>query len=667
MLPILILALLSGAPRVRGGNSNSVIPDGRVRSETRAVTSGGSGFNPGTPSIVWSFPSADSRIPACTSGENCVAQCGVGIRTGSLTAWECKGPTGSSLGTVTDPGTGTIIDSFIPGVKALEIASGADAPKVVSTAIDAIFQASTAHTVLMTGFGRGTTAPAALPYWFDNSNDATGSFVVRSQSGEFRCIDYAIVTGAAVNGDEGWATTVCRRSGGTSYKSSVNDNTAEVTSATPVVGMTGGSNYWFGTREAKDLYLSGPVVVYTFYSDNKTDAQIAVIRSKTEGAYSAGGTLQQGNAQLQGIDNTATTGNVDIMFPGSRLVSASGLLSSKAHTNTWAADPFDVTSWTDVGTPAVTAGTSAGPFYTYRRGNDCSNLADDAAGALEGKQGATAGTGEGYYTASLYLKAGTSGTVTTKARITITVAGGTGTGSCDFTDLTSTPQRKTCTVLAQGGGITSVRPSILVGTAATDTGSVQICHAQIVKSQAAEPPELDNSAHGSTYYFVDPISFPSSALGAKYEVVHTPLWNVGTEWFASGDEYYLFDTSAASNTEHSVAIIMDYTTAGRLLAVVRNASDISDITINGVVLVEGSTYATAIEWAPLGGGKCNVYVRHNICSGAASSCYAETVIGSDITGNAFCPSTPTRMILGNRFSATIPTSAFFNQIRIYGP
>lgn len=628
-------------------------------------TSSTPGFDAGTPALQYVFPSLAARLPTCTATENCVGQVGIGVRTGSLTAWESVLPDGGSFGTITDPGGGTVVDSFAPNVRALDV-TGATGPKMSSSALDAIFGATTAHTLIMAGMGR-SSALLGFNFWIANSTDSTGGIQYRGQSGLFNCIDYAVTTSAPVDGVNGYSIAACRRNGGTGYESDINSSNTAATSGTAVPNMTGDGEYYFGTRWQRDLNFYGPLMPFTFYSDNKSDTWLAHQRARLWGSYSDAGVLTGGVPQLTGLDNTSTTGNVDMMYPGAHLVTDAGLLTSMGHTNVWAADALAASTWTDVGTPTVTSGVSSGPFALWKGSAECALIVDDDAAAFEGKQGATAGTTAQYYNASCYLKAGTSGTTTTKARIAVTVAGGTGSVNCDFTGLTSTASRKVCPIQAVGGGITSVRASVLVGNSAAETGSIQSCQCQLTATIAPEPPEPDNTVHSATYYqTTSAASWPDPSTGGKYELIHTPLFNPSVDWNAAQGTYYIFDASNAGDSDHTVALIFGYTVPGRVLAVVRNAGTTSDLTIDGISLTPGQLYASAVEWRPVGGGKCNLYVRHNACpTTSAAACRAETIIGSDLTGLATCPEQPAKLTIGNRYNGAVPTSGHVSAIRVY--
>lgn len=658
-LAVVLMAL--AAISVHGGERSR----NRLNNRSRMLFADISAATESAPSFVLDFTAPSSRsdrLPACTVAENCVAICYTGAVTGSTTAWECASPAGAAVGTVTDPGGATIRNSFIPGLLAREI-DGATAPSWVSAAIDTgLFGVSTPHTVVIAAMPR-TGAPSGLNYYF-----AGDALVVRGESGLTKCLDFAAAASAGASGLDGWGVVACRWNGTTGYNADINNTTAAVTEGTAHTATSG--TYYFGTRAARDFHLNGSLAFAAFYSERKSDTWVAAQQARVWGTYIDAGVLAAGNAQNQGVDNVAATGNADVLFSGARLSSsldggARMLVSSRGHTNVWAADALAAATWTDIGTPTVTSNVSSGPFAAFKNAAECDLIVDDDGAAFEGKQSATAGTTIGPYNASCYLKAGTSGTTTTTARISFAAPSGTlSVSACDFTGLASTAARKECRTVVTGSP-TSIRASVLVGNAAAETGSIQACQCQLTASVNAEVPEPDNTAHGDTYYTTTTAAWPDPALGGRYEVVHTPLWDPDTEWYSgTTTTNYLFDTSVAADADHSVSLIFGYTVAGRMLAVLRNGGVVGDITINGIGLTRGAMYATATDWRPAGGGTCNVRVLHNICpSGNVATCTATAIIG---TSNAtICPEQPAKLTLGNRFNGTVPTSAQVHAVRVY--
>jgi hypothetical protein len=635
---------------------------------TRIHSSGGlSGTFPAasaatfTLSTEYTWPTASaSRFPPCTSAESCVALCRIGAVTGSTTAWECVGPTGSAVGTVTDPGTATIVNGLIPGYKAKDI-TGATAPSWTSSALDTALNG--AYTIVVAGFGR-STAPSGFNYWF-SSQDATGSVLLRSESGEFRCLDGSFVSTAVTSLVDGWGFGACRSTGAGTLKA-----TAQLVQASGSIthtALTGGGTYYFGTRAARDLDLTGPLQYVAFYSVSKTDAWLEEQYGRFYGTYTSAGTITTANmSNGEAFDHTADTGNLEVLYTRGQLTTASGLYTSATTKNYWAANAIAAATWTAVATPTTTSNTTSGPLAEWGKAAECDLIVDDNAAAFEGYQSLTAGADAGYYTSSCYLKAGTSGTTTTKARLTVDTDG-TGSTNCDITGLTSTATRQTCTALV-GGTPTSVKASILVGNATSETGSIQTCQCQLVYSAEPGAPQKDNTLRAAVNYTASTSAWPDPALGGKYEVLHVPPFNPLTQWYDGTEStYYMFDVNDVGAAGHTVAFVFGYTVAGRMLAVVRNGASTSDVTIDGIGLTAGQLYATAVEWLPAGTGKCTIRVRHNTCGARlAADCHAETIIGSDLTGTAICPAAPETMTLGNRYDgASFPSTLSIPAVRIY--
>ncbi len=621
----------------------------------------------------WPYAGSD-RIPACTDDATCVAVCGIGVLTGSATAWECKGHNGLSFGTVTDPGTCTHIDSFIPGVKAIEVVD-ACAPSVVSATLDAMFGVSTASTIIMGGYGRASGAPLSNNMWLDANGTTGGVQINADNAGLLSGFYKPVLFGNGSNGDtgnEGWTMVSQGRDGSTHYQLSIGTNEYLTTSATAVAAITGTPSYYFGKFHGAGGYeLHGPLIFAAFYSTYKTAAQRRVILDKYWGSYTAAGTLGGLSSQYRGIDHTATTGNVDIMYPGTALISDGGLVAQKAYTNYWAVNARAPATWDAVGTPVVTNGTTLNPFSVADGVTTACKLYTVAnALALEGAESHTsAGTALGFYNASAYVAAGTAGVVTTKARIEWDTDGtiaDAGTG-CNFTGLTSAVSRLSCNAKVLGSP-TSIKAKLLVGNTVGDVGSIQMCQGQMTVGPGLFLPTPDSTARGNVYYTLAPTTdgWPTTTVTGKYEVVHSPIFDPVTQWYTNLGTYYLFD---ASQTSHDPAEVFGYTAPGEFLAVFRDGSGNTpyyDLTTNSVGLTVGATYATALEWHILGGGKCNLYVYHNNCGATpAASCHATTIVNGDVTGTAGCPGTPTLATLSNRFDGTVPSSINLKAVRIY--
>lgn len=657
----------------------------------------------------WSTPSSLTVLKAkCIGDATCVAACGVGWATGSATNWECIDNTGAQLcavGTV-NPGLATVINSPIAGVKALDITAANQAPSIVCEAISAVYSGDPeAGTTIMWGYGRASGREGGLNWWF---NGYAGGATCYSQiyldttgaeagaAGFWASPSYP-GHGANPSAVDGWATIASRTDGtvgGVAGATNVQVgimNTAATASGgyacLPGVVWTFGGNS--GTH-----FLNGPLGAYYLFNTNKSATQVRAIHDALQGF---GGTLagplasidQTATVQGDPVDNSTATGNVDNMWTLDQIRDGheSGLRTYQAHRNVWAADPLAAATWTAVGTPTTTSNVSAGPFAVWKKANEEDLIVDDSAAAFEGYRSLEASTymdgGAYYFNATCFLKAGTSGTTTDSACLTFTSDGtyilrdGGTSGECCFPgSLTTTSQRFEC--VARVTGATTVKANVLVGSTAAQTGSIRTAQCQITEGPNIEQPLADNTARGNLSYSLAPgtDSWPNAALGGAIEIVSTPLWD-STEFVsdqAVGDStYYEFDAYLSTGTpsaDHTMVMVYDYGAINHLLVGfgTGNVSDARcDLNITGLSRVHGVDDVTRGEWRALGGGLCNVYAYHDVCAGAATSCYATTLVASNTTGTCLCPGNPDVVRLGNRLNGVAPTSAAFQVIRIYTP
>ena len=613
---------------------------------------------------VWPYVGGD-RIPLCTDDPDCEVVCGVGVVTGAASAWECKGHDGLAYGTVTDP-AGTYVDSFIPSVRAKDLNHAvADAPSLRSTALDAIFNSGSAWTVVAGGMPR--TNADTYYWWVNRTGGTSGQFNLYGQSGETYCArTTASVTMASTAIVNGYGMFACRFDGTSLYSGDHQVSTDTNTDATAQANIVGTGSWYFGNRSAQDLGINGPLAFVAFYKTGKSAAWTRGVLSKYQGSYNAAGQVSYLSSQLIGVDHTATTGNVDLLYSASALIDPRGLFAQVAYTNVYGTDTLAAATWTDVGTPTVNSNASSGPWAVETRAAECDEIVDDDAAAFEGKQATGNGLGVGWRNNSCYLKAGLTGTVKTKARLAFTTDATSSVSSCDFSGLTSTAQRLEC-ITQITGSPTSIRAQVLVGNDVADTGSVQVCGCQHTAGRDARMPVPSNSVRSTVHYTMDPVAdeWPTFSLGGKIEIVHTPTFDPLNDWISGTlSTDYVADFSQNVTPEHVVAFIWGYTVAGRMLAVVRNSPSTSDITIDGIAMTAWQPYVSSTEWVPVGNGKCDLIIRHNICA-TISTCHATTVIGSDLTHAATCPGQPTTGTLGNRYSGGVATSVLVSAVRVY--
>jgi hypothetical protein len=171
-----------------------------------------------------------------------------------------------------------------------------------------------------------------------------------------------------------------------------------------------------------------------------------------------------------------TTGAIASLATGKPCVTSQGLVMEPLGTNVCLQSEDLSTTWAVVSTAAVTTNT-----WDFGMGSATGDTVTDSdavnrAGVAQSVNSTTTGA----WTASCFAQSGTS----TKLAMKMTITGGTGTSECDFTDLSTTTQRKTCTVTA-GAGVTSVRLDLLVSTAGTDTGSVKLGGCQLETGSVA--------------------------------------------------------------------------------------------------------------------------------------------------------------------------------------
>ena len=316
----------------------------------------------------------------------------------------------------------------------------------------------------------------------------------------------------------------------------------------------------------------------------------------------------------------------------------------------------------------------------YGRGQTCALVVDSNAAAFSGSESATAGAANGLYTMSAYLASGTTGVTTTKARLSVVTTGGTGGTDCDIT-LTSTPTRYRCT--ASVAGATAVKGRVLVGNAAADTGSIQVCHSQFELSGFPTEPTLNGTAVSeSTAYLpaaeLSTWPYGSSSRGAV-EVVFTPGYNFGAQnsgWptttsiFASGSEvfdnndtFYLLD-AVDSAPNHEVIMWWPGNQTKAFARLQASDGGINEVSTSGTTTLSKTTqYVERISWTA-SGGLCTLSLFLDTCADHAT-CRATTLIaGPGAAGT--CPDVAYNQAhFMRRYSSSFPTNAFLKAVRVY--
>lgn len=161
--------------------------------------------------------------------------------------------------------------------------------------------------------------------------------------------------------------------------------------------------------------------------------------------------------------------------------------------------------------------------------------------------------------------------------------------------------------------------------------------------------------------------WPDPATGGSYEVCFTPAWDPAADWIdgqtpAWNGTIYLFDAYNAYG--HTLAIIFGAMAKGQLQIRTSSSLGYTDL-FTTVSTPRGQAHCVAVEWAPVGAGKCTLTARLDSCGTTPPAlCSAATVVAQDLSGNAYCPGPPSYAFLGNRWSETAPTSVDISALRV---
>jgi len=325
-------------------------------------------------------------------------------------------------------------------------------------------------------------------------------------------------------------------------------------------------------------------------------------------------------------------GQIWALGNGAGRVDPRGLFSFEARTNYWA-NSLDAVAWTDVGTPILDAGTASGPFSQYAGSAEVDQLTDDDASALEGKQGATAGTATGQYTVSCYLAAGTS----TDYSLSVTTDG-TGSGSCAGTDLTSAFSRKSCTVHVDGGSPTYVYGRVLVGDAVGDTGTILTSECQLEKAATAGPPIACGAAACATV--ADAHTMPSAGLPTTSGRVTLTYRPMNTE----STTRVLLDTLSSNN---GVQLQVNATNA--MILVLGNGTATTSTSSSAQTWTGGTDYLIEFAW-----GNGNAFVWRTVGD-------VRTLIASTTNGTAKVPTAHATNVIIGAYSGGAPANGWVSK------
>jgi hypothetical protein len=593
-----------------------------------------------------------SALPTCTAAVGCEMQCRV-----VSSAWACVDENGTTIAVTAGTGVITVTDPW--GRVALDEVTGARAPRLTS-AFDAVLAG--AHTIVTTAYST-THVDATYQYTIDTNPGAGSRTQVRQEGGTARELagTYTAIGPTGASFALGLAmTATVSNAANTTHTFNLNGLTA-----------TSGAGAWtdptttawkFGARSSDNAFpLAGVYESVTVYSDDKTAAELETllnawaalaedasspINHERPGQQFA---IVSGRAWPYGWHLPVVTSNGMEIQPNS-----AGPVNAPPGSG-WATDATDADSWTDVGTPTITANQAAGPFAAWRvgpSGNEADLIVDDDAGAREGLEGVL-GCGDdqtvtGDYTASCYVRSGTSGTTTTDVTIAVQT-NGTGSTECTFTDLTSTFVRKTC-YAAVTGSPTSIKGRVLVGDAVGDTGSIIVSQCQCENRGWATAPKPNNETTSSDVWTIpetETDTWPTGeTVGGEMEIV----WQTDFEHPTQAYDYLmLYDDVNDSGTDHAFLMAVEYiakdTTPVRGRVGLRpeahspSIPDDTDLFFDLPGPLEaGQWYIMRWRFMPAGTltgiPRVNHYVWYDECADPAT-CTATTLVGSDTTGTKF--------------------------------
>ena len=595
---------------------------------------------------------ADLVAAGLTSGI-CAMQCTASL---SGAQWVCKDGTGASFTVAQGSTSTTVADPW--DVPVIQVEGSTDMPSILAANATAIQNAIAApHTVIATAFDHGNNQ-ASLPFRTQLAGSSKG-IQVRSESGQARCIysnATATPTSITVSSTVSPANTIgvgysmhsCRKigSGASSTYIARTNGAQSTTTAWPGDPDTALTSADFGQG------MTGQIESVTIYTTNLSDAQILAIENAYNGLSDVA-TRQSTDALVNGRNTPAwASSSSGQFFPvgrGTARPSASGYLVEQGSgvsgsTTGWATDNLDASSWTSVGSPTVNTNVTSGPFSSWRRAAEADRIVDADGAAFVGKQATSnCGTTVSGYTISCFLKAGDTGSVTTKARLAITTDG-SGSTTCDKT-LTSSFTRFTCTAQVTGSP-SFVKGQVLVGNAASDTGSILVAQCQCDNRDHAMSPTVASAGwSGSAAQGDDNLTTSTNELltwskaGHSQQIIFNPEWN-------SSDIVNAATAPTAALTVVGSGLqnfVRGAFPAGTAPTMTTGSSTFSTTTAaTSPTILAGHTYAFRQHWRRFGSAS-NAKTFHEIffdeCTGSVSACYATTLIGSDYSGTTIAPPT----------------------------
>lgn len=698
-LALLVALANAGQPRVEytGGRCE-------VRAGDRCFTSPPQSPVP-SKAFEQLFPSPFAwHVPACADGSEgpCVF-CAIGALDGSTTQFQCVKEDGGSAGTVVDPG-GPTYPGPIPGLYAREI-DGTNFPKLYNDGGLLDTFSRDGGTIMIAGYSRG--GPSGYDYLLTDNN-STGCFLLRNDHG-IMTYQWGALT-QPIDGNNtltevnrnGWGTFTMRYTAGvdagagpagTYLMNAGGDITRfeKVLVGTP--GIDCASPWNFGARDTGDLNQSGPALFYWFAPGARSDDWVANHTQAVYGMPNNTGWLDRfisGLSYNTGADNTATTGNIDVMQAGTWVVDQAGVHGiSGSATNYVGADPTDLSSNTKIGGATVITNVSRGPLANFKNGAECDRIVCPSAGAAVLTRDAGISGFTNWWDLTAYPKASDAGTAN-QLRLWIRSDGTFPDGGhefdCDYSDLAYTTwPRHECRAPISGS------PTYAIGGAAClAAGTFEICHWQFTNTTSAQPPTIDGNirSSGDQTYATLPASFGQADAGPMgVELLWTAINDANTEWTTANDVQYPLDLEQGPTYglgDHANVFAFGYTSPGLDLLTHRDGTTLCgggtcDFHVSGRTYKRGHTYADRFESFPVsvGSNKCTSQWRERDCGAMDAglsaqqlsdfllSCTANgaPVIATDTNPDAGCTAPPLYEVINGRNGGSIVNDNNVNALR----
>lgn len=261
--------------------------------------------------------------------------------------------------------------------------------------------------------------------------------------------------------------------------------------------------------------------------------------------------------------------------------------------------------------------------WDFGSGATGDEIIDNDATNAEDRHQTFSTTGQGNFTCSAYMQAGTAGTTTDIGMIRLVSVGGVGSQTCLFTGLTSTTERKSCTVNITAAG-TGVLCRVGQTTDGTVTGSVRVGGVQLNTGSAPEA------------YVATTTTTKTQGEGCAHVCV-TPHW--------TGNNPYSAASALINARDDNTARLGFVVLANDQYGVRHGATDV----VVAAGFTAGVTKCYRTQWSASAG---TVVVR-NLASGASAS-------GAFTSFAAFSP----KIYIGSAASTLSTPSARLSDIRL---